>query len=70
MDPISTAWNLSGFGSGFNSAAGPAGPSGASSYGDVPVNVGGVSVNKKPDWLMMGAAFVLGGVAVWAYKNR
>lgn len=51
-----------------NAIAGPAGPSGASSYGDV--SVGGLTVNKKPDWLMMGAAFVLGGLAVWAYKSR
>jgi hypothetical protein len=53
-----------------NAVAGPAGPSGASSYGDTGVTVGGITMNKKPDLLMLGAAFVLGGVAVWAYKNR
>ena len=37
-------------------------------YGS-PVTVGGLTINKKPDWLPIIGAALLGGAAIWLIKR-
>ena len=68
MDPATMA-ALGSAASGMLSSTGaPAGPSGAGSSGDV--SVGGLTLNKRPDWPLMVGVAVLAGVVVWVAVKR
>ncbi len=73
MTPTNGGFNpfldtAAGLASGIFGNAGPAGPS-VSNGGTTSTNVGGLTVNKKPDWWLIVGAFAVGGAVVWALRN-
>lgn len=66
-----TGWNPF-----FDSAAGlisglnnqPSGPA-ISGTGQTNTSVGGLTINKKPDWFLIVGAIALGGAVVWAINR-
>lgn len=52
--------------SGFNNQ--PSGPA-ISGTGTVNTSVGGLTVNKKPDWWLIVGAVALGGAVVWTLSR-
>ena len=64
MDPLSTGLNV--LSSGMGRSAGPSMAHGAA-YGS-PVTVGGLDV-RKPDYVSLVAAAVVGGVLVWLSRG-